>query len=310
MVAKISVICPTFNAGAFVAQTLQSVIDQVDPSFEIIVADGGSSDDTLAIVASFRPHVTHVIEGPDRGQRHAIDRAVTAASGEIIYWLNADDIVMPGAFREARRLLQDDSIDFVYSDDFAFDAEARSLSVGPTIRGLKRRHHELFYRQLYSETVFFKSYLVPEPQEGEYDLRVYTDYAFFLRTLSGAKGKWTSKRMGAFRIVAGQASQRHAERKLIEFKRVRAAYYSIMGWEPRHILGLKLLHFPSFALTQWLWPALERGSRRLWRWASGDKRRRDQANLFFDEWLLQGQPNGEPQDTPRDRHQLETGLYR
>ncbi|MFV2034104.1 MAG: glycosyltransferase, partial [Halocynthiibacter sp.] len=187
---KISVLCPTFNAGATLHETLQSVVRQDYQNFEIIIADGASTDDTLQVAQHFRPFVTTIISEPDRGQLEAIFRAAQAATGEVLFWLNADDIVMPGAFSAAIKALSAARVDYVFSDNFAFDQTGGGLFVGATIRGLSRKQHELFYRQLYSETCYFKRYLLPEPDPSFYDLRVYTDYYFFLRTLQGARGQW------------------------------------------------------------------------------------------------------------------------
>lgn len=288
---KISVLCPTYNAGETLAQTLQSVIDQNDPNFEIIIADGGSSDQTLSIAKRYEPSVTHILTGPDEGQLHAVHRAGAVASGDILYWLNADDIVMPGAFKEARDKLSSPHVDFVYSDNFAFSSDRRELYVGPTIRGLRRVFHEVFYRQLYSETVFMKSFLWPSPNVSEYSLRVYTDYAFFIRALTGAKGCWTPKRLGAFRVVAGQASQRHSERKLSEFRAIRNAYYSDRGWSALGVFLRRLIAAPEFFILHFLWPSLERGGRWIVRLVTRDSKRFDQTRVFFDQWLLEGPPD-------------------
>ncbi|WP_161495648.1 glycosyltransferase [Caulobacter sp. X] len=285
---KISVLCPTFNAGKTLAETLQSVIDQGDENFEIIIADGGSTDETLLIAAQFEPYVTNILTGPDKGQFHAIERAGSVATGDVFYWLNADDIVMPGAFSEARQILSSHEIDYVYSDNFAFNSERRELYVGPTIRGLSRPYHELYYRQLYSETVYMKSFLWPSPYPDNYKLRVYTDYAFFLRALAGAKGKWTAKRLGAFRVVAGQASQLHAERKMAEYSSIRRDYYNLRGWGPAELLLRRALALPGFLVFHIFRPSLERSWRKLFRLLSGDRKRNAQVSAFFDNWLVSG----------------------
>ena len=307
---KISILCPTYNAGSTLAQTLQSVIDQNDPNFEIIIADGGSSDQTLSIAQSFEPAVSCILYGPDRGQLHAIDRAAGAASGDVLYWLNADDIVMPGAFREARKILSSPSVDFVYSDNFAFNAELEEVYVGPTIRWLRRIHHEVFYRQLYSETVFFRSFLLPSPRPDNYTMRVYTDYAFFIRALMGARGCWTPKRLGAFRILDGQASQVHSARKVMEFREVRNAYYSSRGWNPLFVWGLRALTAPEFAIMHVAWPSIERGVRRIVRMATGDRKRLAQARLFFGQWLLEENPGYRAHPKTVGSDELEAILFR
>lgn len=303
---------PTYQAGQFIGATLRSVQNQFDPNCEVIIADGGSVDDTLEICARFRPLVQMIIEGPDRGQLDGVLRALNAATGDIIYWLNADDIVMPGAFAEARRILHDNAIDFVFSDNFAFDEGKRTLGTGATIRGLTRADHTLFYRQLYSETVFFRRRCIRFVPESLLTTRLYTDYAFFLFTLHQARGQWTDKRLGAFRVVPSQASQRYRNLKIEEFRIVRATYDQETGRTASARRFATILHAPSFYLRQAAWPLADRCIRQAARWMDGNAGRKAQTDLFYDHWLKnEGErPDGAPQQEPGLRHELEAGLHR
>lgn len=95
---------PSLNQGAFIEETIQSVLEQDYPSIEHVVVDGGSTDETLEIVRRY-PHLRWVSE-PDRGQADAINRGFAIASGEIFGWLNSDDLYLPGAVSAAAAVLQ------------------------------------------------------------------------------------------------------------------------------------------------------------------------------------------------------------
>ncbi len=86
----VSVLTPSFNQGRWLADNLGSVACQTHRNVEQIVMDGGSSDETLGILASAPPHVRWHSE-PDRGQSHALNKAFSQAEGDIIGWLNSDD---------------------------------------------------------------------------------------------------------------------------------------------------------------------------------------------------------------------------
>jgi glycosyltransferase involved in cell wall biosynthesis len=94
---KISMVVPNYNGGATIASTLRSLIDQEYPNLEIIVIDGGSTDNSLEIIQEFSPDLTYWISEPDRGQSHAINKGLALCTGEVVNWLCSDDLLAPGA---------------------------------------------------------------------------------------------------------------------------------------------------------------------------------------------------------------------
>lgn len=96
---KISIIMPSFNQGDFVEEAIKSVIFQSYTNWELIFIDGGSKDNTLKIVSKYKSHFTHIISESDEGQSDAIDKGISLASGDLITWLNTDDILLPDALR-------------------------------------------------------------------------------------------------------------------------------------------------------------------------------------------------------------------
>lgn len=99
-VPLVTVVTPSFNQGEFIGETIESVLGQDYPSIEYIVIDGGSSDTTLDILRRYDGRLQWD-SGPDDGQSDAIRRGFEKAKGEIIAWLNADDLYVPGAVSRA-----------------------------------------------------------------------------------------------------------------------------------------------------------------------------------------------------------------
>jgi hypothetical protein len=94
---KISVVTPTFNAGDYLEQTIRSVLFQGYPNLEYIVIDGGSTDQTQAILQRYDKELTKWVSEPDKGQSNAINKGFQLATGEILAWLNGDDFYVPGS---------------------------------------------------------------------------------------------------------------------------------------------------------------------------------------------------------------------
>lgn len=92
----VSIITPSFNQGKFIAQTIDSVLAQNYPHIEYLVMDGGSRDETLSVLKGYGERVRWHSE-PDEGQSQAINKGWQKARGEIVSWLNSDDLLYPDA---------------------------------------------------------------------------------------------------------------------------------------------------------------------------------------------------------------------
>ena len=93
---KISIVTPSSNQGQFIAEAIQSVLDQGHQNVEHIIVDNCSNDETLKVLARY-PHLKVICE-KDRGQSDALNKGFKIAKGDIIGWLNADDLYLPGCF--------------------------------------------------------------------------------------------------------------------------------------------------------------------------------------------------------------------
>ena len=108
-------VVPSWNKGRFLRQSLESLLRQTYPHVEIIVQDNCSTDETPDILARYGPRLSQVVREPDEGQSDALHRGFDRASGDILAWLNADDLLMSDAIERAVAAFQNDaSLDVVY----------------------------------------------------------------------------------------------------------------------------------------------------------------------------------------------------
>ena len=97
-----SVIIPNLNGGGVLAGCLESLAAQHDPALEVILVDGASTDDSMAVAANFPDLITHQVSEPDAGQADALNKGLALATGAICTWLCSDDRLEPGALRRVR----------------------------------------------------------------------------------------------------------------------------------------------------------------------------------------------------------------
>ncbi len=94
-----SIITPSYNQGALIEKTITSVLSQEYPYIEHIIVDGGSTDNTIDVLKKYDDKISWVSE-QDKGQSDALNKGFKKAGGDIIGWVNSDDIYLPGAFKK------------------------------------------------------------------------------------------------------------------------------------------------------------------------------------------------------------------
>lgn len=116
-ILRISVVIPSLNQGKFIETAIKSVIDQNYPETELIIIDGGSSDNTVEIIKKFEDSTAFFVSEPDNGQSDALNKGFEKASGDIFCWLNSDDFFLPGAFQTVSGLFKkNNDISVVYGN--------------------------------------------------------------------------------------------------------------------------------------------------------------------------------------------------
>lgn len=171
---KISVITPSFNQGRFIEDAIRSVLIQDYPDFEHIVIDNCSSDNTIDVLKRY-PHIRWISE-PDHGQSHALNKGFHMATGDILAWLNCDDLYLRGAFHTAAQYLGDPRIDGVYSDLQFCDINWRVIKRYRSHRPVK--FLSLFHNFISSECFFFKRRIVDDNIVVREDLNYCMDQEF------------------------------------------------------------------------------------------------------------------------------------
>lgn len=124
----VSIVTPSFNQGKFLEETILSVLNQDYGNIEYIVVDGGSNDNTIEVIQKYQSRLAWWASEPDKGQTDAINKGFNRASGEILAWLNSDDVYSPGAVREVVQFLVDHpQIGMVYGDLDFIDEKGRVI---------------------------------------------------------------------------------------------------------------------------------------------------------------------------------------
>jgi glycosyltransferase involved in cell wall biosynthesis len=205
MAASVSVITPSYNQMEFIGRTIESVLSQGAAELEYVVVDGGSRDQTLDVLRRFHGRLRWISE-PDRGQAHAVNKGILASSGEILGWLNSDDVYYPGAVSSAVEcLVAHPDIDAVYGDAEFIDRDGAPTQPYHTEPWDLKRFAEMCF--ICQPTVFFRRRLVEQHGLLDERLQYCLDYEFWLRLgLGGATFAYLPRLQAGYRQYPGTKS--------------------------------------------------------------------------------------------------------
>lgn len=125
----VSIVTPSYNQAAYLRDTMQSVLDQDYPNIEYLVADGGSTDGSVAIIKECESHLAWWCSEKDRGQADAINKGLRRAKGEIVAWLNSDDLYVQGVISKVVDLFSHHpEAAIVHGDVLAIDGSGKIIN--------------------------------------------------------------------------------------------------------------------------------------------------------------------------------------
>ncbi len=160
---KISIVTPSFNQGDFLEETILSVLNQNYPNLEYIIIDGGSTDNSVEIIKKYEKHLKYWVSEKDSGQSEAINKGIKQATGDIINWLNSDDLFMPSTLFKIHEFFLNASSDigvihggtllFNNKGDLNFDYGYKDPTIERFLSGMSFSQPSAFIRKIYIDKI-------------------------------------------------------------------------------------------------------------------------------------------------------------
>lgn len=197
---QITVVTPSFQQGRFLERTLKSVLDQNYPRLEYVVQDGGSTDSTRAVLDLYAGRLARAEMRRDNGQSHAINLGFAGTSGDLMAYLNSDDLLLPGSLNAVASYFEaHPEVDAVYGHRVVIDSSDNELG-----RWLMPPHNPEVLKwadYVPQETLFWRRRLWDKVGGIDESFRFAMDWDLLLRFQeAGAKIVRLPRFLGAFRV--------------------------------------------------------------------------------------------------------------
>jgi glycosyltransferase involved in cell wall biosynthesis len=217
---KVSIVTPSFNQATFLEMTIRSVLEQDYENIEYIIIDGGSTDGSKEIIQKYAHKLAYWQSEKDKGQTDALNQGFARATGEILAWLNSDDVLYPGAVSAAvRKLAHHPEAAMVYGDCEWINADNQVIGRFPAAQtDLKKLRRG--YVHIPQQASFFRADLWRKVGPLDESFYFAMDYDLWTRLASHAPLLYVPEVWAGFRLHEGAKSIAEDDRCWPEMLRV------------------------------------------------------------------------------------------
>jgi glycosyltransferase involved in cell wall biosynthesis len=242
---KISIVTPVFNGAKYLEQTIQSVLLQDYESIEYIIIDGGSTDGTLEIIKKYESKLAYWISEPDNSMYEAVQKGFDVASGDILAWINSDDLIFPNSLNVVADIFSDlQEVEWITGIPSIINKKNECVKVGPYLDWSRERFIAGDFRWIQQESTFFRRSLwTKSGATFNLDHKLAADFELWCRFFKSAKLYSVNTIFSGFRLHGDQVSVKNLPEYEIDAKIIYDQYYyskkKISSWVYRTVFKFK-----------------------------------------------------------------------
>lgn len=205
---RISIITPVFNQVKYIEDTIRSILNQGYPNLEYIIIDGGSTDGTVEVIRKYESQLAYWVSEPDRGMYDAIQKGFDHSTGEIMSWLNADDLYVDGCFWNVANIFaRHEEINWICGTNTHCDSTGRIIYNRSSRHLCKWNFFMRDFQWIAQENTFWRRDLWERAgSRMATGLHLAGDFELWLRFFNLEKLFYVQAPFGIFRLREGQLS--------------------------------------------------------------------------------------------------------
>lgn len=280
---RITLITPTLNRGRSLEETIRSVLLQGYPNLEYFVNDGGSDDETLRVLEHYSAFLTAWCSKPDRGQSHALNDGLGRATGDLLGWINSDDILLPGALQALAARHQRDPgsilLGSVINEDLGrgWRWQVRQLNVSQHTMSEPWAHAVTWHQP----GTYFPRSVYERAGPLREDFHLLFDWEWMCRALKFAESAYVNQAVAAFRLHSGAKTACLGQTWEDEKRRMLRLH------APEHLRAAprRLEEVTLFSLAQDCWALHNRQRKTGWRYFARALRAEPRLLLYPRAWV-------------------------
>jgi len=217
----VTIVTPSYNQGRFLEEAILSVLNQDYPHIEYLIIDGGSTDGSVETIREYGDRLAYWVSEPDRGQSHAINKGLRRAQGEILTWLNSDDVLLPAAVsRVVQFLAEHPHVDVCNGRGDRIDEDGRPIPTPTLPRDVLdfSGRTALAGNLVNSPGAFWRRGIMEQVGLLDEELHYVMDYEWWLRMVlaGGTFRRMPPPSVSAFRVHADSKTAAQQERFALE----------------------------------------------------------------------------------------------
>ena len=233
----ISIITPSYNQGHFIEETIESVVLQNYPNLEYIIIDGGSKDNTLDVIKKYDSQITYWESKKDKGQSDAINKGLARATGDIVAWLNSDDMYTENALKRVAAIFTKyPEVDVVYGNVWQCYPDKTEKHINVKFNP----KHFLAGVNMHQPSVFWRRRVHEEVGYIDESLYYTMDYDLWLRLFYNYKSHKTESILSKFRCHVDAKTSNNPKGIYMDYRKCISRFFRSAGFQ-NHISVLRAL---------------------------------------------------------------------